>query len=122
MAEKYWVYFKDSSRRVLFGEDTEQQYPLFLQNIVHLIRHGKQFITNINSTIRTKYIDHYGTGVKPKQFPQNNTHRKCVNMEVISIDQESKFEIDEKVSLLIQLLCSICWIYGRRSHRLGLYV
>ena len=63
---------------------------------MHFICNGKQFITNINSTIRNKDLDHHSTGVKPKRFPQKHTQRKCVNMEVISIDQEIKFGIDEK--------------------------
>ena len=58
---------------------------------VHFIHHGDWFYTRyINSTIRTKYIDDDGTGLKPKQFFQNNTQKKCVGMEVICTVQEGR--------------------------------
>ena len=39
------------------------------QILEHLFCHGDRFYNQyINTTIRTKYIDDNGTGVKPKQF------------------------------------------------------
>ena len=46
---------------------------------VHFIHHGDRFYTRyINSTIRTKYLDDKGTGLKPKQiFPESYTETMC---------------------------------------------
>ena len=55
---------------VLFGEDPDQEYPLFSKKKnLHFYRNRGRFDNiYINKTDKKKYLDDNGTGVKPKYF------------------------------------------------------
>ena len=41
----------------------------------------------------TKYLNDYGTGVKPKQFSQKHTQEEWINMQVINTIPKGNFGI-----------------------------
>ena len=67
----------------------------YKKTIVHFIcRGGWLYNRYINSTIRTKYLDDDGTGVKPKHFSQKHAQEERFDMEITSTVQEGNCGIE----------------------------